>query len=70
MAVNNLPAEVKFYGEIRHVNAPDGRKISHWYNLKLWPDRQSVALTPISHELYPLIWMELDNEPIASFAWR
>ena len=70
LAVNHLPAETKLYGEIRHVNAPDGRKISHWYNLKLWQDRQSVVLIPISHELYPLIWMELENDPIQSFSWR
>ncbi|MGH7491277.1 MAG: hypothetical protein ACREOO_02655 [bacterium] len=68
--VDLLPAETKFYGEIRHVNAPDGRKTSHWYNLKLWQDRQSVVLIPISHELYPLVWMELDGETLESFPWR
>jgi hypothetical protein len=70
LPIENLPAETRLYGEIHHVNAPDGRKISHWYNLKLWQDRQSVALMPISYELYPLVWMELESETVESFAWR
>jgi hypothetical protein len=69
-AADSLPTETKFYGEIRHTNAPDGRKISHWYNLKLWQDRRSLVLLPISHELYPVVWMELDREAVESFVWR
>lgn len=69
-ALAELPAESRFYGEIRHVNAPDGRKTSFWYNLKLWEDRRTAALMSSSLELYPIVWMELENEAVESFAWK
>ena len=68
--MNMLPAETKLDGEIRHVNAPDARSTSHWYNLKLWQDRQTLVLTSLSHESYPIVWMELEGETITSFAWK
>ncbi len=68
-AMNETGGELDAYGEIRHFDHPQ-RKISHWYNLKSGRDLSSFSLTGISYELYPILWMEWQGEPVASFSWK
>jgi hypothetical protein len=58
------------YGEVRYAENdrfPSG--VSNWYLLKLVND-STVSLRTPGYPFYPIMRLELNGEPVASFQWR
>ncbi len=65
----HLPDDTAFYCEIRHVDHPR-RKVSYWYGLSPWSDKRKFSCEVSGFEDYPIEWMELDGDTVASFSWK
>jgi len=63
------PIRTKLYAEIRHHDKSPP-KVSYWYNIEKLSNNISFKMGDLNFDIYPIEWMEIDNEPISSFNWR
>ena len=67
--LQQLPTDTDLYGEIRYKDHP-WREVSYWYNMRILSDAKTFKLGDTNYELYPIEFLEFNNEPIPSFNWR
>ena len=64
-----LPADTVLYGEIRYTDH-QWREVSYWYNLQILSNAKTFRLGDTNYEMYPIEFLEFNNEPVSSFKWR
>jgi len=64
-----LPADTDLYGEIRYKDH-QWREVTYWYSLQILSNAKTFKLVDTNYELYPIEFLEFNNEPISSFKWR
>jgi len=64
-----VPQDKNIYAEIRYKDHP-WRKSSYWYALKIFDHGRSFKMKAPNFEIYPIEFLEFNNEPVTSFKWR
>lgn len=64
-----LPSGTDLYGEIRYKDR-EWQNITYWYKLQILSNARTFKLGALNYELYPIEFLEFNNERISSFNWR
>ena len=64
-----LPTDTSLYCEIRYRDR-EWQNVSYWYNLQILSNAKTFRMGDINYELYPIEFLEFNNERISSFKWR
>ena len=65
----NLPTATDLYGEIRYKDS-EWQNVTYWYKLQILSNAKTFKLGALNYELYPIEFLEFNNERISSFKWR
>ena len=68
-SLSSLPENTNLYAEIKYKEN-DLRDVSYWFTLHRMSKPNTFKLRNINYNIYPIEWLELDDEPINSFKWR
>jgi hypothetical protein len=68
-SLDKIPVHRRLYAEVHHNDHP-WRKISYWYNIEILSNAKTFKTGEINYELYPIEFLEFDNEPVSSFNWK
>lgn len=64
-----IPIDTSLFAEIRYNDHP-WREVSYWYNIQILSNAKTFRLGDTNYELYPIEFLEFNNEPVSSFKWR
>jgi len=64
-----LPIGTDLYGEIRYKDR-EWQNVIYWYKLQILSNGKTFILGALNYELYPIEFLEFNNELISSFKWR
>jgi len=64
-----VPVRTGLYAEV-HYNDHPWREVSYWYNVEILSNAKTFKIGETNYELYPIEFLEFNNEPISSFNWR
>jgi len=64
-----LPIGTDLYGEISYKDR-EWQNVIYWYKLQILSNAKTFILGALNYELYPIEFLEFNNELISSFKWR